>query len=206
MLYTKLHTIITTYVLGVFLAASMLSVNAFAAKGYTETYALKMHKVSKSRTLKKLYSKLRTANSPERAYSIEKEIEGIWLDSGSPTVDVLMSRAIRTQNKKQYSSCLHLLNEIVTLAPDYPEGWYRRALVYFNKEQYAEALLDIRKVLTLDPKNFQAVHGLALILTEVGNKKAALKVYRKLLEIHPHYEEAHEAIKQLIIEVEGQDT
>ncbi len=161
---------------------------------------------TKNQLLKKLYQRLQHAQDSKIADTIEKEIEGIWLESGSHTVNLLMERALRSQSKNENSICLHLLNEIVMIAPDYPAGWYRRALIHFNNGNYSLALIDIRRVLALDPHNFKAIHGLGLILQEVGNKKSALKVFKKLLAIHPHYENAKKAVEQLTLEVEGQET
>ncbi|MGH1349804.1 MAG: tetratricopeptide repeat protein [Methyloligellaceae bacterium] len=161
---------------------------------------------SKSQILKRLYYKLQHAEDSKNANTIEKEIEGVWLESGSHTVNLLMQRALRSQSENKNTVCLHLLNEIVTIAPGYQTGWYRRALIHFNNGNYSLALIDIRQVLALDPHNFKAIYGLGLILQEVGNKKSALRVFKKLLAIHPHYEDAKKAVEQLTIEVEGQDT
>ncbi len=167
---------------------------------------LTQNNLVKDQLLQRLYQKLQKAQDRKKADTIEKEIEGIWLESGSHTVNLLMQRALRSQSDNQYKICMHLLNEIVMIAPNYPAGWYRRALIHFNKGDYSLALIDIRRVLALDPHNFKAIYGLGLILREVGNKKSALKVFKKLLNIHPHYEDAKKAVEQLTVEVEGQDT
>lgn len=177
-----------------------------AAPQDKQSYIPEHISATKSKVLKKLYNQLKQADNTEKARKIEQKIESIWMESGSSTVDILMSNAIIAQQKKHYPQCLHLLNEIVQMAPEYTEGWNRRAMVYFENENYALALLDIRHVLAIDPHNFEAINGLGQILREVGRKKAALKVFRKLLSIHPHYKGAKKMVKQLTSEIYGQDT
>lgn len=176
-----------------------------AASEKQQTFIPEHISQTKSRVLKSLYHQLKQAANTENAQKIEERIEAIWMESGSSTVDILMSNAIIAQQKKHYPECLHLLNEIVQLAPDYTEGWNRRAMVYFENDNYALALIDIRHVLAIDAHNFEAINGLGQILREVGKKKAALKVFKKLLKIHPHYKGARKVVEQLTREINGQD-
>ena len=90
------------------------------------------------------------------------------------------------------------------LAPDYAEGWNRRAYVYFLKNDYERALGDLRRALALEPNHFKALEGLARILRDIGQKKSALQAYKQLLTINPFLAGAKEAVDELTVEVEGQ--
>jgi tetratricopeptide (TPR) repeat protein len=137
---------------------------------------------------------------PRRSQAIER----IWVHSGSPTVDLLMERAMKAVTDKKLDFAMQLLDHVVVLAPDFTEAWNRRAYVSFVRNDVEHALGDLRRVLALDPNHFKALEGLAQILREIGQKKPALQVYRQLLGVHPYWPGAPQAIEELEREVDGQ--
>ena len=158
----------------------------------------------RAKILGDLYDRLRQAQDAESAAPIARTIEELWLQSGSDTVDVLMSRAIILVQDNNFDQAIEILDSVTSIAPEYSEGWNQRATVYFLKREYDRSLNDLRQVLALDPRHFKAINGLALILQELGDKSAALKAYRKALQVHPHLGGANRAIEELEREVEGQ--
>lgn len=156
------------------------------------------------RILEGLYAHLATADGEQSAQLIAQSIERIWLHSGSETVSVLMERAIRAAEEKRLDLAIQLLDAVVELAPDYAEGWNRRALVHYMRDDYALALGDLRRALALEPNHFKALDGLVQILREMGEKKAALKALQQLLAIHPHWQGGKQTLEELSREVEGQ--
>jgi tetratricopeptide (TPR) repeat protein len=166
--------------------------------------ALPKTPAEREKTLSDLYALLATAEDDESAKAIADAIERVWVHSGSPTVDLLMERSIKAMNEKKAELALKLLDSVVELAPDFTEGWNRRAYVHFVQNDIERALGDLRRTLALDPHHFKALDGLAQILREIGQKKAALKAFKELLEVHPYWSGAKQAIEELEREVEGQ--
>jgi tetratricopeptide (TPR) repeat protein len=158
----------------------------------------------REKTLSDLYALLATAEDEESAKAIADAIERVWVHSGSATIDLLMERSIKAMNEKKVDLALKLLDNVVELAPDFTEGWNRRAYVHFVQNDIERALGDLRRTLALDPHHFKALDGLAQILREIGQKKAALKAFKELLEVHPYWSGAKQAIEELEREVEGQ--
>jgi tetratricopeptide (TPR) repeat protein len=158
----------------------------------------------REKTLSDLYALLATADDEESAKAIADAIERVWVHSGSATIDLLMERAIKAMNDKKVDLALKLLDQVVELAPDFTEGWNRRAYVYFVQNDIERALGDLRRALALDPHHFKALDGLGQILREIGQKKAALKAFKELLDVHPYWSGAKQAIEELEREVEGQ--
>lgn len=151
-----------------------------------------------------LYSYLATATDEEVARRTAAAIEHVWLTSGSDTVNLLMERAVRAASEKKPELALKLLDRAITLAPDYPEVFSRRAVVHFAQGNIEQAVGDLRRVLALDPNHYKALEGLAQIFKEIGRKKAALEIYRRLLQVHPLMSGAKAAYEELAREVEGQ--
>jgi tetratricopeptide (TPR) repeat protein len=158
----------------------------------------------RDRTLADLYAQLATADDEASAKAIAGSIERVWLHSGSPTVDVLLARAMKAINQKNYDLALTFIDHVVEQAPDFTEGWSRRAFVHFQRNQVTLALGDLRRALALDPNHFKALDGLSQVLREIGEHKAALAVLRKLQDVHPYWSGVGQAIEDLKRTVEGQ--
>lgn len=174
------------------------------AKRGPPTPSLPKTAAERDKALGDLYALLATAEDENAAKAISEGIERIWLHSGSPTVDLLLGRAMKSVAEKKMDRALKLLDSVVEQAPDFTEGWSRRAYVYFQRNQLGPALGDLRRALALDPNHFKSLDGLAQVLREIGQKKAALQVFRHLYEVHPYWPGADKAIDELSREVEGQ--
>jgi tetratricopeptide (TPR) repeat protein len=151
-----------------------------------------------------LYGLLAASEDELAAKSVADNIERVWLYSGSPTVDILMGRAMQAVSEKDYDLSLRFLDAVVEQAPDFTEAWSQRAFVHFQLNDVRQALGDLRRTLALDPNHFKALDGLAQVLREIGEKPAALEVLRRLAEVHPYWSGAEQAIEELSREVEGQ--
>jgi tetratricopeptide (TPR) repeat protein len=158
----------------------------------------------REKMLSDLYAHLATAGDEDSAKAVAEAIERVWVNSGSDTIDVLMERAMKVVGEKNYDLALKLLDHVVALAPDFTEGWNRRAYVHYMKSEVDLALGDLRRTLALDPNHFKALDGLGQILREIGQKRPALKAFKQLLDVHPYWSGAQDAVDELEREVEGQ--
>jgi len=151
-----------------------------------------------------LYALLASSEDELAAKSVADNIERVWMYSGSPTVDILMGRAMQGVTEKDYDLALRFLDAVIEQAPDFTEAWSQRAFVHFQLNDVRQALGDLRRTLALDPNHFKALDGLAQVLREIGEKRAALEVLRRLADVHPYWSGAEQAIEELSREVEGQ--
>lgn len=158
----------------------------------------------RAKLLADLYAHLATAENEEAASGVAEAIERVWMAASGDTVGLLMERALSVYKQKNATLALKLLDAVTDLAPDFPEGWNRRAYVHYMENDPSRALGDLRRVLALDPNHFKALDGLGQILREIGQKKAALEVYRKLIAVHPYWSGAKDALAELEREVRGQ--
>ena len=157
------------------------------------------------KVLNELYTRLASAEDDNSAKMLAGAIEQMWLYSGSDTVNLLMERAIQALGKEDRSLALKLLDAVIGLAPDYAEGWNRRAYVLFLDNDYSASVADLKQVLRLDPNHFKAIDGLGHILREVGDKAGALMTYRYLLKVNPYADGAKDVLKDLEKEVQGDE-
>ena len=157
----------------------------------------------REKALSDLYAYLAAADDAKQAQTISQSIERLWVTSGSDTVSLLMQRAMQAANTKDADLALKLLDAVVSLAPDYAEGWNRRAYVHYTQNQIDLALGDLRRTLALDPNHFKALEGLVHILKDIGRKKDALAAARKLLDVNPYYDGMKQIVDELSREIEG---
>src|SRR5690348_10476701 len=79
-----------------------------------------------------LFSKLSKVQSDEEAKPIEEKIMAAFLRSGSPTVDLLMTRAAAAAEAGDDDLARKLVSAVTSVAPDYAEGWHQRAILQAN--------------------------------------------------------------------------
>jgi tetratricopeptide (TPR) repeat protein len=151
-----------------------------------------------------LFSELKNAPNAEAAKAAESQILRRFLISGSDTVDLLMTWAIDSMNKEDYPLALDILDNVVTMKPDYAEGWNKRATVYYLSDDYGKSLADIRRVLSLQPKHFGALSGLGMIMRELGEKEKAIAAFREALTVDPYLDNVKKVLDELEKEAAGQ--
>lgn len=148
-------------------------------------------------TLDRLFAKLRKDPRHSSASATAKMIWREWMDSGSKTINLLMRWTASAIAKEDHAQALDLLDQVTVLAPEYAEGWNRRATLYFTMKDYGRSLSDIEATLALEPRHFGALSGLAVIMQQVGNDKAALKAWYQVLEIYPANQQAQKSVVEL---------
>jgi len=156
-------------------------------------------------SLDTLFGALKIAPDATSAKAIETRIWAKWIESGSDTCDLLMTRVRDAIEEKNYDLAIRLLNAIVAIRPNYVEAWNQRATVFYLKDDYAHAIADIAEVLAREPRQFGALAGLGLMLQDMGDDKDALEAYRRALAIDPHLENIPDTVKTLTEKVEGRD-
>lgn len=156
--------------------------------------------------LDELFGQLQVIETPHEARLIESVIWQVWLESGSPTVDLLMGEAMAAMSEDRPVEALGLLNSIVEQKPDFAEGWNKRATLYYVLGRYEESIADVERTLALEPRHFGALGGLGLIFDQLDDDAGALDAYERALKVNPHLPHARARIDSLRQKVRGQKT
>jgi tetratricopeptide (TPR) repeat protein len=151
-----------------------------------------------------LFDQLKHAQSQDDAKPIEDKIGGIFMVSGSPSVDLLMTRGAAAQAAGANDTARQLFEAVTAIAPDYAEGWHRRATLQRALGDDSGAMVSLEHVILLNPREFMAMYELGNMLEDYGNKAGALKIYRKALELDPQLDGAQKHIDALTRDVEGE--
>ena len=147
--------------------------------------------------LDKLFAILQNSNDAEELLEAEAGIWEIWFDSGVEEVDDLMERAGVAAQRGNLAYAERLYSEVIDTAPDFSEGWNRRATVRFYSQNFEGSLDDIERTLLLEPRHFGATWGLGMILGIQQDFSGAIAAFERLLEIKPNAGDAKARIELL---------
>jgi tetratricopeptide (TPR) repeat protein len=154
--------------------------------------------------LDQLFGELKQVQEPEDAKPIEQQINAIFAQSGSPSIDLLMLRAQAALRVNNIAVARKLIDSVVRIAPNFAEGWHRLAALQSHAKDDRGAMLSLQKTITLNPRHFMAYAELAGFLEDYGDKPGALKLYRRALALDPKMEDIDREVKGLAREVEGE--
>jgi Tfp pilus assembly protein PilF len=151
-----------------------------------------------------LFNELKQASTPDDAKPIEAQIGMLFLQSGSPSVDVLMTRGTAALAAGDNDTARKLFDSVTGIAPDYAEGWHERAELQVAANDDSGAMVSLEHAIALNPREFRAMSELAGMLEDYGDKPGALKLYRRALALDPQLDGVDRHVKALENQVEGQ--
>lgn len=144
-----------------------------------------------------LFDTLRSSQDSAELSEVEAAIWEIWYDSGEADIDALMTEAAILVNTGNLEAAEVIYARVIELAPNFSEGWNRRATVRFYQQDYEGSLADIEQTLKLEPRHFGAMWGLGMILGLQQDYQRAILAFEKLLEIKPNSRDARPRIELL---------
>ena len=136
--------------------------------------------------LNNLFERLRVTQDLAEARGIEGTIWEIWTESENANVNRAMLIGIASMHAGQLGTALNKFNEVIQLAPDFAEGWNKRATIFYLMKKLDLSVNDIAQTLKLEPRHFGALSGLGLINQAIGQNKAAIKAFEHALDLNPH--------------------
>ena len=158
----------------------------------------------REKMLSDLYAHLATSDDEEAAKAVAEAIERVWLNSGSDTIDLLMERSMKAMRDKKNDLALKLLDHVVALAPDFTEGWNRRAYVHYMKKRGRAGAGRPAPHAGARSQPLQGARRPCPDPARDRPEEPALKAFKQLLDMHPYWSGAQDAVDELEREVEGQ--
>ena len=149
--------------------------------------------------LNQLFEQLKKSNKVSIALGIEMKIWNIW--STHPTQEKLtQSLAIGSDlmSRGKLETAYKIFSTIINSAPDWTEGWNKRATVLYLMGRYQDSLNDIDEVLKRESRHFGALSGRGRVQIELKNYEEAIKSYQDVQKIYPTIRAANVMIPQLL--------
>ena len=156
-----------------------------------------------SARLDPLFERLKNVDAAD-APALEAKIRQEWSKSGSPSVDLLLSRAKIAFDAGDHKAAMGHLTALTDHAPEFAEGWSLSAITLFNMGKVGPAMAAIERALALEPRHFVALEGLVLIFDDAGLYGEAFEILHRIEAIHPHAEILSKARARLEAKTLGQ--
>jgi tetratricopeptide (TPR) repeat protein len=153
-----------------------------------------------------LFDRLQTTSNPAEARALEQRIWRLWLEADDAGLNRLMQQGIVAMSDQRYATALQTFDRMVEQAPEFAEGWNKRATVHFLMGNWQASVRDIQQTLALEPRHFGALFGLGLIYDALEQPEAALRSFEATLALNPHSESTRERIEQLRQQLRGSPT
>ncbi len=162
-----------------------------------DTTRRKLAPKEKMDILSDLFARLKIAKTEIETERLQAEIWELWMESGREDIDVLMTKGIEEMSLGKYSRAIDVFSAVTELAPDFAEGWNKRATAHYLNGDFKNSMKDIEKTLALEPRHFGAISGLGLIYIAVGNMHGALKAYETVLLLSPNQRGLKAVVEEL---------
>ena len=140
--------------------------------------------VSQAEDQAALLQSLALADAVEAA-RIEQRLVQVWSRSGSASYDLLLQRGTDALEAGNISVAIEHFTAVTDHAPEFAEGWHRRAQAYFSINLLGPAVADLERSLAINPSHFGALRGMAGIFERLDMPQMALEAYGAFLAIHP---------------------
>lgn len=156
--------------------------------------------------LDKMFGRLKETTSETEASALTQAIWILWTTSDDSNVNDMMRRGIRLMGAQSYADALEIFDRMVKYAPEFAEGWNKRATVHYMMGNFTESVADIQKTLALEPRHFGALSGLGMINMELERQADALKAFEAALKANPFLPGARQQIQELKKKLQGSPT
>ena len=136
--------------------------------------------------LSELFRSLKSTENVSKASVFESKIWHIWMQHNDPEVETAMFRGLEAMKFHQFDQAFGYFSILIKLAPDYAEGWNKRATVLYLLGRFNESEADVMRTLELEPRHFGALSGQGLIKIALRDWQGAIYFLESALKINPH--------------------
>jgi tetratricopeptide (TPR) repeat protein len=125
----------------------------------------------------------------------------LWSRSGRVDVDALLREGVEALQRQDAHGAEAIFSRIITLAPDFPEGWNKRATARYLLRDFEASIADCRETLARNPGHFGALSGQGLCHFALGQHREAASLFQRALEVYPHLADARRNLSTALGEV-----
>jgi len=127
----------------------------------------------------------------------ERSLWQVWSRSGDPDVDALFQLGIEQMNQRDAEAAIETFSRIIQRKPDFPEGWNKRATLYYLIGEFDKSLADCEEVIRRNPVHFGALSGFGMIYLQLGKPEQALHYFQRALVVNPNLSQVEAAVEGL---------
>ena len=116
----------------------------------------------------------------------EASLWQLWSRSGDAQIDAQLQLGIEQMGRRDAQGAIATFTRIIERAPEFAEGWNKRATTYFLVGEYDKSLRDCDEVMRRNPLHFGALAGYGQIYLRLSQPEKALEYFEKALAVNPN--------------------
>ena len=148
--------------------------------------------------LNKLFNQLKNNSDASMAFEVEMKIWNIWSTHPSQeNLTQLLANGSNLMTQHKLNKAYETFSKVISLDPNWAEGWNKRATVLYMLGRHEESQEDINEVLKLEKRHFGALSGQGLVQIELKNYERAINSYKEVQKIYPSMQSPKIMIPQL---------
>jgi tetratricopeptide (TPR) repeat protein len=151
-------------------------------------------RVGDQRAIEPLRRALRDPDQLVR-HTAEQALWSIWHRSGQSAVDRRLHEGIAAMQAGALPRAVSIFTDVIDMAPDFAEGYNKRATTYYLMQEYEKSIVDCEKTLALNPIHFGALSGTGLNYLGLRNFTKALEYFERAVEVNPNMPQIQEYIE-----------
>jgi tetratricopeptide (TPR) repeat protein len=121
----------------------------------------------------------------------------IWHRSGDPAIDARLAQGITLMQSGSLPEAIAVFTDVIARAPDFAEGWNKRATAYYLMGDLDRSLADCEEVVKRNPAHFGALSGFGLIYLQKDDLPRAAEYFEKALAVDPTLIQVEAALLQI---------
>jgi tetratricopeptide (TPR) repeat protein len=127
----------------------------------------------------------------------EQALWQIWHRSGDTTVDALLQEGIEAMQRGIYQAAIDLFTRVIDIAPNFAEGYNKRATTFYLMQRYEESMADCERTIALNPYHFGALSGAGLCSLGQRNLPKALAYFERAVAVNPNMPQIQQYIEEI---------
>ena len=155
-----------------------------------------LSRLGDQRAIKPLAEALHDADQLVR-HTSEGALWRIWHRSGRPDVDARLQEGIHAMERGALDQAIDFFTEVIEMAPDFAEGYNKRATTYYLMQEFNKSIKDCESTLRLNPVHFGALSGTGLNYLGLHNFIKALEYFERAVAVNPNMPQIQEYIKAI---------
>lgn len=134
---------------------------------------------------------------PAVRHAAHAALWALWHRSGDPAVDARLREGIALMEVRRLPEAVAVFSDVIARAPDFAEGWNKRATAYYLMGELDRSLADCEEVVRRNPVHFGALSGFGLIYLQKDDLPKAAEYFEKALAVNPNLAQVEAMLEQI---------
>lgn len=127
----------------------------------------------------------------------EQALWRIFHESGKVAIDTRLQDGIDALQRGALPHAIAVFTDVIEQAPDFAEGYNKRATTYYMMEEYEKSIDDCDRTLVLNPVHFGALSGAGLCYLRLRELNKALEYFERAVTINPNMPQIQQYIEDI---------